>query len=903
MRTITPSMGRAIVGTLGVVVAALGVVVLRGCARAVHQVEATSTERPSAATPIETREPAPVSGSRPAGDGPLVTPLIRGRVVDRQGVPARHAIVTVSLHPLADREPTCVTVDTFEAKPALDADGSFTIEVPKHGKYVVAATAPRLAWASRDWVNPGDDVELVLERPSQLSGRVVDRSSGQPLSGPKVRIDGQGPPTLATREAVSGPDGAYSFEGLPPATFRLSVTLAGFVRSVHDLSVGAGTMLTHDVRLDPGVTVSGCVVEEATGRPISNVDVLAETQGHRTVTDAEGRFRLGGLPPGKETIDVGALGWSGASLEVTIRERPPLDGLVFRLSEREVVRGTVTDDDGVPIADATLSGLSGFQMQTFSIGRSDKQGRFAIMLDPDFVFLVWASKDGYSSDGMATEKMIAAGKPIDFHLAPADVTFAGRVVNHEGTPVAGALVDCRTLRRVTGTDERGIFVLERCPRNVQCWIRVLAQGYRQTDHDSVELKECREPVDLKIESLASPEVMVDGVVLDEDNAPVAAAAVILKKTEYTTIGTATSDSRGRFHLTAARPPDESTYELGTSSEWLVTGTHILDLRGPKTSAVLSVTRLGYLTGRVVDELTGIPLGGATLRLWFGSTNPRLGLSKPSLKTGTTSATGEFRFPVWPTTYSVIADAPGYRDSDPKVANLETGGTFDLGTLSVKAGARLEGTIRRPTGEGATVLVAVRAPDESALHEVARADGSGWYVAERVAAGPYDVFAIEVDAFTLDHPGMDLMPCRFLGRVEVRPRGATTFDAVLSSMATLEIHLGGEAPDTRAEVQVDPYVAGCPARVDRRDLVITSVDGSPLTACGAGPFSLSSSIVVRLNTRAPGEALSLELPATPSRLVMTLEGFETVDSLLALEPGKTRRVDLPLKRQRMPAPGK
>src|SRR4029077_15870431 len=198
----------------------------------------------------------------------------------------------------------------------------------------------------------------------------------------------------------------------------------------------------------------------------------------KTSTDVDGRFRLGGMPPGKEVIDVGALGWSGASLEVTIRERPPLEGLVFRLTEREVIRGTVTDDKGVPIPDTTLTAMSCFQMSTFTIAKPAERGRFAFTLDRGTVAHVWASKGDYSSDGIPIEE-ITAGKPLDFHLtrSPADVTIVGRVVNNDGTPVAGARVDCRTLRRITGTDKRGIFVLERCPRDAQCWIRLLAKGY------------------------------------------------------------------------------------------------------------------------------------------------------------------------------------------------------------------------------------------------------------------------------------------------------------------------------------------------------------------------------------------------------------------------------------------
>jgi outer membrane receptor protein involved in Fe transport len=89
----------------------------------------------------------------------------------------------------------------------------------------------------------------------------------------------------------------------------------------------------------------GRVVDAATGRPVGGATVSAEPAGVRALTDAAGEFRLRGLPAGRQTVTVRALGY--ARLAAPVEAGAGAAPLELRLAaaviplEEVVVTGTV----------------------------------------------------------------------------------------------------------------------------------------------------------------------------------------------------------------------------------------------------------------------------------------------------------------------------------------------------------------------------------------------------------------------------------------------------------------------------------------------------------------------------------------------------------------------------------
>src|SRR6266540_7569531 len=80
-----------------------------------------------------------------------------------------------------------------------------------------------------------------------------------------------------------------------------------------------------------GPPLAGQVVDARTGAALEKVLVMVEDAGKSVLTDAEGRFRIDGLPPGPHRLYVSVVGYSLFRREVTVGPGAP--PLTVRLSE------------------------------------------------------------------------------------------------------------------------------------------------------------------------------------------------------------------------------------------------------------------------------------------------------------------------------------------------------------------------------------------------------------------------------------------------------------------------------------------------------------------------------------------------------------------------------------------
>jgi TonB-linked SusC/RagA family outer membrane protein len=65
-------------------------------------------------------------------------------------------------------------------------------------------------------------------------------------------------------------------------------------------------------------TVSGVVVEEGTERPLASARVSVPGTGNASVTDAAGRFRIGGLTPPSARLEIARIGYASVTRTVTV---------------------------------------------------------------------------------------------------------------------------------------------------------------------------------------------------------------------------------------------------------------------------------------------------------------------------------------------------------------------------------------------------------------------------------------------------------------------------------------------------------------------------------------------------------------------------------------------------------
>ena len=134
--------------------------------------------------------------------------------------------------------------------------------------------------------------------------------------------------------AVTGPDGSYSFTGLAEGVYNLSVSAVGYgqvYRATLVESVSAEAI--EDFVLQPVPTgvgsVHGTLTDSRTGDPIAGVSVtlwFEPASGFSTAfatTDANGEWVIYNLADGSYVVDIGT--WAGSTSYATTGPTPDLE--------------------------------------------------------------------------------------------------------------------------------------------------------------------------------------------------------------------------------------------------------------------------------------------------------------------------------------------------------------------------------------------------------------------------------------------------------------------------------------------------------------------------------------------------------------------------------------------------
>ncbi len=114
--------------------------------------------------------------------------------------------------------------------------------------------------------------------------------------------------------------------------------------------------------------ISGVVVNAVTGQPLDRAEVslhlpMVDTLVAETTTGEDGHFTFEHLAKGKYSLTASRRGYIGAAYDehegystaIVTGEGLTSDGLVFRLSPRAVIKGSVTDEGGDPVQQARVS--------------------------------------------------------------------------------------------------------------------------------------------------------------------------------------------------------------------------------------------------------------------------------------------------------------------------------------------------------------------------------------------------------------------------------------------------------------------------------------------------------------------------------------------------------------------
>jgi protocatechuate 3,4-dioxygenase beta subunit len=518
----------------------------------------------------------------------------------------------------------------------------------------------------------------------KVTGRVVDAADGKPVSGADVRLlRSRGyAGTPPTRRTTANAQGEFTFDGVTPGKYAIwsfHGNLASRARMFESdvVSVGAdGSAKPVVLKMRPGITVRVKVLDEKSSKPIAGARVrLIWTDTDRDrYSDAQGEVELSALTPEAWHIEASAKDHAAVTRILNLANEQPAS-LEFKLAPGGSVAGRVTGEDGKPVAKVGINVYGGPEENSpLDYIETDADGRYRLdHLELRTPLKLYAAKLDYLAH--TTKFSIDPGQPaarLDLVLKkrPHGGSVQGVVTDPQGKPVAGAEIfnqgGSSNEARKARTDERGKYRLEDVYEDfLGHHLAVRARGWAP---QRVEFRPgpAKEPAEVNVQ--LEPGHTIIGRVVSEAGKPVPGVRVYFGHGDSPqgmfTGGSVLTDEQGRFKFDSL--PADTSFSFRAEG-YSQAANEKLPLDGDK-EVVVTLKSQGVIKGRVVDAVTGKPLGRFNLAITFSPDaqpdEPSVGLTSSRVSPGEEFASPEGRFVLKDLmagmSLQVSVIAPGYR---------------------------------------------------------------------------------------------------------------------------------------------------------------------------------------------------------------------------------------------------
>ncbi|MEU8574008.1 MFS transporter [Streptomyces asoensis] len=221
------------------------------------------------------------------------------------GIPVHGFVRGAESAPVAQAAVTLISLAGRQlGRSVAQADGSYTLDAPGTGSYVLIASADGYQPQASTIVVNGEPVayDILLSGTSGLSGVVRAAGSGEHVKDAMVIVTDVRGDLLAT--AATGEQGEFSFAELVPGAVTVAVNAVGFRPRALPVEVGVTGVTRTEVVLEAGAQLQGVV--RAPHGPLADarvtlVDAAGNVVGTAT-TGADGAYAFADLDGGEYTV-------------------------------------------------------------------------------------------------------------------------------------------------------------------------------------------------------------------------------------------------------------------------------------------------------------------------------------------------------------------------------------------------------------------------------------------------------------------------------------------------------------------------------------------------------------------------------------------------------------------------
>ncbi|MGV4888480.1 MFS transporter [Streptomyces viridosporus] len=269
---------------------------------------AAGTTAPVAATAAA---PAAVADTGAADPGTAARPLSAVATVAPPqestggGIPVRGVVRGTESAPVPQAAVTLISLAGRQlSRSVAQADGSYAVDAPGAGSYVLIASADGHQPQASTIVVNGEPVsyDILLGGTGGLTGLVRSADSGLPVPGAMVIVTDVRGDLLATGNTDE--QGGFSFAELVPGTVTVAVNALGHRPRALPVEVGGAGVTRLEIELETGARVQGVV--RAPHGPLADarvtlVDAAGNVVGTAT-TGADGAYAFADLDGGEYTV-------------------------------------------------------------------------------------------------------------------------------------------------------------------------------------------------------------------------------------------------------------------------------------------------------------------------------------------------------------------------------------------------------------------------------------------------------------------------------------------------------------------------------------------------------------------------------------------------------------------------